>query len=164
MDEGFEIGLVGFPVSHSASPLIFEEIFKQNQISNGSYNLFLMETVENIASFIHEHPKLIGFNVTVPHKQNIIPHLNSISEHAKKIGAVNTVKIIRKDAEIFLEGHNTDYFGFEASLLNLPKWPKTAIILGDGGSAKAVRAVLTERHIPFLSVSRSPKQDQVSYE
>lgn len=164
MDEVFEIGLIGYPVSHSKSPLIFDEIFKKNQISNGSYNLYPMETVENIVSFVHEHSTLIGFNVTVPHKQNIIPYLNSISEHAKKIGAVNTVKIVRNDDGLFLEGHNTDYFGFEASLLNLPRLPKQAIILGDGGSAKAVKAVLSDRHIPYLSVSRSPKSDQLSYE
>ena len=164
MDEVFEIRLIGYPVSHSKSPLIFDEIFKKNHISNGSYNLYPMETVDNIVSFVHEHSTLIGFNVTVPHKQTIIPYLNSISEHAKKIGAVNTVKIVRNDDGLFLEGHNTDYFGFEASLLNLPRLPKQAIILGDGGSAKAVKAVLSDRHIPFLSVSRTPKQDQLSYE
>jgi shikimate dehydrogenase len=164
MDEVFEIGLIGYPVSHSSSPLIFDEIFKKNQISNGSYNLYPMETVENIVSFIQEHPNLIGFNVTVPHKQNIIPYLNSVSEHAKKIGAVNTIKIIRNDDGLFLEGHNTDYFGFEASLLKLSTLPNQAIILGDGGSAQAVKAVLSDRHIPYLSVSRNPKSGQLSYE
>jgi shikimate dehydrogenase len=164
MDEVFEIGLIGYPVSHSASPLIFDGIFKKNQILNGSYNLYPMETVENIVPFVQDHPNLIGFNVTVPHKQNIIPYLNSVSEHAKKIGAVNTVKIIRNDDGLFLEGHNTDYFGFEASLLKLSTLPKQAIILGDGGSAQAVKAVLSDRHIPYLSVSRIPKSGQLSYE
>ena len=163
MDEAFEIGLIGYPVSHSASPLIFDEIFKKNHITNWSYNLYPMETVENIVSFVQEHPNLIGFNVTVPHKQKIIPYLNSVSGHAQKIGAVNTVKIIRKNSGISLEGHNTDYYGFEASMLILPKRPNQAMILGDGGAAKAVKAVLTDMQIPYLSVSRNPKLNQLSY-
>ena len=163
MDEVFEIGLIGYPVSHSASPQIFGEIFKNNHITNGSYHLYPIENLENIISFVHEHPNLIGFNVTVPHKQNILPYLTSISEHAQKIGAVNTVKIVRKNSGISLEGHNTDYYGFEASMLNLPKRPNQAIILGDGGAAKAVKAVLTDMQIPFLSVSRNPKLNQLSY-
>ena len=164
MDEVFKIGLIGYPVSHSASPQIFGEIFKNNHITKGSYHLYPIETLDNIISFVLEHPNLIGFNVTVPHKQNILPYLTSISEHAQKIGAVNTVKIIRKNSGISLEGHNTDYYGFEASMLNLPKRPNQAMILGDGGAAKAVKAVLTDMQIPYLSVSRNPNSDQLSYE
>lgn len=164
MDEVFEIGLIGYPVSHSASPQIFGEIFKNNHITNGSYKLYPVATLDNIVSFVRDNPKLIGFNVTVPHKQNILPYLTSISEHAQKIGAVNTVKIVRNDSGISLEGHNTDYYGFEASMLKLPQRPNQAIILGDGGAAKAIKAVLTDMQIPYLSVSRTPKLNQLSYQ
>ena len=164
MDEFFQIGLIGFPVSHSASPKIFEKFFEQNQLKNWEYKLFELENLEQLDHLIIDNPNLIGFNVTVPHKINILPYLTSISPEAAAIGAVNTVKISRTDKGYFLEGHNTDYFGFEETLNLLPSIPKTAIILGNGGSAKSVKAVLLNRNIQFDVVSRRKDGSQFSYE
>ena len=163
MDEIFQIGLIGFPVEHSNSPKIFQQFFDQLNLSNWEYQLFPTETLTHIESFLSNHPRLIGFNVTIPHKITIFPFLSQISPEAKSIGAVNTVKILRENDRIYLEGHNTDYFGFEESLKKLPRKPNSALILGDGGAAKSVKAVLKDYKIPFLSVSRNPSETQLNY-
>ena len=163
MDEFFQIGLIGFPVAHSASPKIFENFFAQNQLKNWEYKLFELENLDQLDHLIIRNPNLIGFNVTVPHKINILPFLKFISPEAQAIGAVNTVKVIRNDDAYFLEGHNTDFFGFEETMKTLPRKPCSAIILGDGGSAKSVKAVFNKHKISYLSVSRNPVENQISY-
>lgn len=163
MGEIFQLGLIGYPVSHSQSPKLFANFFEIDQLENWEYKLFPIETINQLHSFIQSNPNLIGFNVTVPHKQNIIPFLNSISSAAKQIGAVNTVKIIRDGADIFLEGHNTDYHGFMSTLNTLPNAPSHAIVLGNGGSAQAVKASLKEKNIAFSVVSRNPSNSEISY-
>ncbi len=164
MDEIFQIGLIGFPVNHSASPKIFQHFFEQQGLKNWEYKLFEIENLEQLDHLIRNNQNLIGFNVTVPHKINILQYLTSISLEAKAIGAVNTVKISRTEDGYFLEGHNTDYFGFEETLHLLPKVPQTAIILGNGGSAKSVKAVLKNAKIQFNEVSRTPIENQYSYD
>ncbi len=164
MDEKILIGLIGYPVSHSASPQIFQRIFDNLNLSNWEYQLFPMEHLMALDKFIEEQPTLVGFNVTVPHKINILSHLKSLSPQAQAIGAVNTVKITRNAGSFTLEGHNTDYFGFEETLKMLPRKPKSCIILGDGGAARAVKAVFTDYKIDFKTVSRTPKNGQISYE
>jgi shikimate dehydrogenase len=151
----FLLGLIGNPVEHSRSPQIFSRFFSSEGYLHGQYSLFPLDHINAVTSLIHSHPYLIGFNVTIPFKSDIIPLLTHISPQAKAIGAVNTVKIERIDNQTQLYGHNTDYFGFEGSLNLLPQKPKQAIIIGTGGSSKAVSAVLTAHEIPFIYVSRS---------
>jgi shikimate dehydrogenase len=151
----FLLGLIGNPVEHSRSPQIFSRFFSSEGYLHGQYSLFPLDHINAVTSLIHSHPYLIGFNVTIPFKSDIIPLLTHISPQAKAIGAVNTVKIERIDNQTKLYGHNTDYFGFEGSLNLLPQKPKQAIIIGTGGSSKAVSAVLTAHEIPFIYVSRS---------
>jgi shikimate dehydrogenase len=151
----FLLGLIGNPVEHSRSPQIFSRFFSSEGYLHGQYSLIPLSEIKEITPLIHSHPDLIGFNVTIPFKSDIIPLLTHISPQAKAIGAVNTVKIERIDNQTQLYGHNTDYFGFEGSLNLLPQKPKQAIIIGTGGSSKAVSAVLTAHEIPFIYVSRS---------
>jgi shikimate dehydrogenase len=103
-------------------------------------------------------------NVTIPYKTAIIPYLNELDETAKTIGAVNTIAFQNGKTK----GYNTDCFGFEQTLLQhfpLEK-QRTAIILGTGGSAKAVEYVLQKYNFEITKVSRdcdfnirSPYQD-----
>jgi shikimate dehydrogenase len=97
-------------------------------------------------------PDLIGFNVTIPYKEKIIDYLDDLSEEAKKIGAVNCVLIENGKTT----GYNTDAFGFEKTLL-LHKKPhqESAIVLGNGGAAKAVKYILNKNNIPSVTVSRN---------
>ncbi len=163
MGQIFQLGLIGNPVAHSQSPKIFQKFFDNENLPNWKYNLFQLSHVDELPGLLNNNPNLVGFNVTVPFKQSIIPHLNTISNAAKSMNAVNTVKVIRNNGDIFLEGHNTDYFGFLETTKELPSKPQKAIILGNGGSANAVKAVLNDIEIPFITVSRNPTVGQISY-
>ena len=128
-------GLLGERLGHSHSPLIHGEL------ADYSYSLFEVEK-DLLADFM-KNGATDAFNVTIPYKQAVIPYLDKISEKAKKIGAVNTV-VKQRDGKLF--GYNTDYFGFEymLSLLGIQVSGKKALILGRGGAALTVRAVLTD--------------------
>ena len=176
--KAFRLGLIGHPVSHSISPEIFREKFDREGFFNASYELFDLPTLDNFDVWIQQQANaaipLIGFNVTVPHKTAVIPYLTSISDEAKAIQAVNTVVITRNNInqEIQLHGHNTDVDGFAKSLeivneMRIEKQnPQSAlktisdsaitqaIILGNGGSAKAVRYILNRQNIPNFTIHR----------
>jgi shikimate dehydrogenase len=163
MGQIFQLGLIGNPVAHSQSPKIFQKFFDNENLPNWNYNLFQLTHIDELPGLLNSYPNLVGFNVTVPFKQAIIPYLNSISDAAKAMNAVNTVKVFRKNGDFFLEGHNTDYYGFLETANRLPSKPVKAVILGNGGSANAVKAVLNFLKVPFNVVSRNPKNDQISY-
>lgn len=95
----------------------------------------------------------------------MLPFLNEIDEAAQAIGAVNCIKIAGKGPNAKLKGYNTDAYGFEESLKPLlePGHQK-ALILGDGGAAKAVKYVLNKLGIPFVIVTRSPTDTLILYE
>jgi shikimate dehydrogenase len=176
--KAFRLGLIGHPVSHSKSPEIFREKFDREGFSNASYELFDLPTLDHFDVWIQQQANnailLIGFNVTVPHKTAVIPYLTTISDEAKAIQAVNTVVISRNkiDQKIELHGHNTDVDGFAKSLeiVNEMRTEKQnpqsalqtisdsaitqAIILGNGGSAKAVRHILNQQNISNFTVHR----------
>lgn len=180
--KAFRLGLIGHPVSHSKSPEIFAKFFEQYfqtiaQLENFSsapqsgtaeYQLFDLPDLTQFNKWLvgktNNPSPLVGFNVTVPHKTAIIPYLDELSPAAHHLQAVNTV-IIQHNSDIqkpYLVGHNTDVIGFEKSLeqiLNITpstnySIPKLAIILGNGGSAKAVRYVLDQHHIPHQTWHR----------
>ena len=116
-----------------------------------SYNIFDLNEIDEVED-VFSAPELLGFNVTIPYKEKIIDYLDELSDEAKNIGAVNCVLIENGKKR----GYNTDAFGFEKTLL-LHKKPHhdSAIILGNGGAAKAVKYVLDKHGIPSVTVSRS---------
>lgn len=136
------VGLIGNPVEHSRSPRMHNAAFAALGM-NANYELWYTEaddvgervgTIRNV--------DIGGANVTVPHKQAVMPFLDEISETARRIGAVNT--IIPKGDQLI--GDNTDAYGFKASILE--KYPavapKSAIVLGAGGASRAVIVALQE--------------------
>jgi shikimate dehydrogenase len=95
---------------------------------------------------------LTGLNVTIPFKEKIIPYLDELSDEAQKIGAVNTI-LIRDNIK---KGFNTDAFGFEKTLLLHKKdHHHSALILGNGGAAKAVKYIMEKQGIAYQTVSRN---------
>ncbi|MEE1884591.1 shikimate dehydrogenase family protein [Pedobacter flavus] len=149
-------GLIGFPLSHSFSKKYFEKKFSENSLKDFSYDSFEMERLNNFNNFLNLHPNLFGFNVTIPHKENIIPFLDTIDNAALKIGAVNCVKVKKINGVRKLLGFNTDCIGFKSSLAPLLTKNHThALILGSGGASKSVQYVLKELNISFLVVSRT---------
>lgn len=144
-------GLLGFPLGHSFSAKYFAEKFSSDEKYSGwDYKNFEREDVKSF--FENEAPKLDGFNVTIPHKRNVIPFLSRLSDEARKVGAVNCVK----NTPNGFTGYNTDVFGFEESLLSfLKETPEYALILGSGGASLAVRYVLEKNGIRYDIVSRT---------
>ncbi len=145
-----EFGLLGKNISYSFSKKYFEEKFKKLFLQNHSYSFFDAAEIESVKLFLG-NTDLVGMNVTIPYKQAIIPFLDELSEEALQIGAVNCVSF-KNGKKI---GHNTDAFGFEKSLLIHKKnHHRKALILGDGGAAKAVRYILDKHQIDHQTVSR----------
>ena len=154
-----KFGLLGKNISYSFSKGYFSEKFKELALDNYSYVNFDIDSIEKFPALLSDH--ITGMNVTIPYKEQIIPYLDELDTVAKKIGAVNTIKISNGK----LIGYNTDVFGFENSLKPLlKKHHKNALILGTGGASKAIRFVLDKLAINFLVVSRNPKGNQISYQ
>jgi shikimate dehydrogenase len=148
-------GLIGFPLSHSWSVSWFTDKFTQEKIHNKKYLLFPIERLSDFPELIRKNPDIQGLNVTIPYKEKIIGFLDELDETAHKIGAVNTINILRKEGIPFLKGYNTDAEGFRLSM-NLSGFKK-ALILGTGGASKAVAFTLKNLGIDFLFISRNPQ-------
>ncbi|MEM6963734.1 MAG: shikimate dehydrogenase [Bacteroidota bacterium] len=153
--------LIGYPLSHSFSRKYFSEKFEKEGISNHEYTLSPLEQIESFPELLQSHPNLVGLNVTIPYKEQVIPFLDEVSEEAAEVGAVNTIKI----QEGKLKGYNTDTYGFEKSLCDFLGEKKIAhaLVLGTGGAAKAVVFVLKKMGIHPILVSRNPKKGDLTY-
>lgn len=163
-------GLIGYPLEHSFSESYFKEKFLREGLINCIYENIETSNIEKFISTLKSENSnpyylkyLQGFNITMPHKETIIPYLDRLDDIAKEIGAVNTVKIERNNGKIFLKGYNTDAFGFEQSLFeNLENNKIKALILGTGGASKAVTYVLRKHNIKYNILSRQ-KRDEEAY-
>lgn len=157
MDSNKKLGLIGRNISYSFSKKFFEDKFQKLMLKGYSYNIFDLTEIDEVNN-LFTHPDLLGFNVTIPYKEKIIDYLDDLSDEAKKIGAVNCVLIENGKKT----GYNTDAFGFEKTLI-LHKKPhhESAIILGNGGAAKAVKYILDKNNIPSVTVSR---KTEINYE
>lgn len=150
-------GLIGNPLTHSFSKKYFDEKFLRENIEDCEYRLFQIEYITDIQNLIALFPDLKGLNVTIPFKEKIIKHLDEIDEEAKKVGAVNVIRIEEKKSKKLLKGYNTDVYGFCNSLIpHLNGSETNALILGTGGASKAVQYSLKKLNINFTLVSRSP--------
>ncbi len=157
-------GLIGYPLAHSHSPALFQEFFHEAGVHDWDYCLFPIREIEELFPLLDRFPNLIGLNVTIPHKQSIIPFCNTLSDDARAVNAVNTVKIRRPaPGEYFLSGYNTDIHGFEYMVQEHLKPGVKAIILGAGGSTQAVKFVLNRHQIPYVIVSRVPGKGDLVY-
>jgi shikimate dehydrogenase len=158
-----ELGLIGFPLSHSFSPAYFKQKFVQEGLLDRKYSLFELPKLNELIfnELLVSHPQLYGLNVTIPYKQQVIPLLDMVDETAVQIGAVNTITIERKNTKNFItKGYNTDIEGIRASLaylLHNEPLPSAALILGTGGSSRTVAFALRELNIPFHFVSREKR-------
>ncbi len=151
-------GLIGFPLSHSFSVGYFKQKFEKENIVDSEYRNFEIPSIELLKEVIASNPELIGLNVTIPYKEQVIPYLDELDEAAREIGAVNTIKIFRKGSSFKLKGYNTDVYGFKETLKPLLKNNhQKALILGTGGAAKAVEYVLKNIGLDVVYISRNPE-------
>jgi shikimate dehydrogenase len=160
-----KFGLIGFPLTHSFSKKFFTEKFKRESIS-AAYENFEIEKISRLTEIVEAETDLAGLNVTIPYKEQVIPFLDELDRAAEKVGAVNTIKIIRKAQKIHLKGFNTDTWGFEISLKPLLREYHTkALILGTGGASKAIKFVLDKLNIEYISASiEELKNREIRYE
>ena len=144
--------VIGNPIKHSFSPMIHNYWMKKYGIKL-KYEQMLVRKQE-LRKVINEvrDDNILGFNVTLPHKVEIIPYLDSLHDTARKSGAVNTVYKNRKKK---IEGANTDGVGF-CSYLEKDKrfnfYEKSILILGAGGSAKGIISEMVDRKISRINV------------
>jgi len=157
-------GLIGFPLGHSFSKKYFTEKFEKEGIDDAVYDNYPLEDIKGFEPLHKGDPELMGLNVTIPYKESVIPFLDVLSEDARNIGAVNTVCLCTKTGRMVKVGHNTDTSGFRRSLEeNLTTVPAEALVLGTGGSSKAVVYVLEDMNIKVTRVSSSGKEGAVAY-
>jgi shikimate dehydrogenase len=157
-----KFGLIGFPLGHSFSGKYFSEKFQRASIEDCSYSNFEIESVSALPGILKD-PELKGLNVTIPYKESVIPFLHKKDKVVEETGACNCIRIDKGQ----LTGYNTDVIGFEESLSGkLTVMDKCALILGTGGSSKAVAWVLHKKGIDFLFVSRkkSGSANLIGYE
>lgn len=153
-------GIIGYPLGHSFSPAYFADKFQQEDIS-AEYNAYPLPDINAFPQLLQDNPLLRGLNVTIPHKQAVIPYLNELDDIARSIGAVNCISI--RDG--ITRGYNTDATGFELSLRPLLSNAHThALILGTGGASLAVAYVLDKLGISFSYVSRIAEQGHYTYD
>lgn len=144
-------GLIGFPLTHSFSQQYFTEKFQREGITDCTYEVYPIQSVNALNDLIKSTPNLSGLNVTIPYKQSILHHLNSVKEIPFGLKACNCIKI--KEGKTY--GYNTDITGFEKSLLPyLKQYHNKALILGNGGAAEAVKFVFDKLNISYKIVSR----------
>ena len=126
---------------------------------DAAYLNFELPSVELLPQVIAEHPDLCGLNVTIPHKQAVIPLLDELSDEARAIGAVNVIRIEREAKEgIRLKGFNSDIIGFMDSIRPLLQpHHKKALVLGTGGASKAICCGLEQLGLEWRYVSRTPQ-------
>lgn len=158
-----KFGLIGFPLSHSFSKKYFTEKFESLGISEeNQYELFEIDSISKLPEIIKANASdLVGLNVTIPYKEQVIPFLDELDEAAKEIGAVNVIKRVKGK----LVGYNSDYYGFKSTLEKFLDGAKPkALILGTGGASKAVAKALKDLGIEYKYVSRTASETILGYE
>lgn len=168
-------GIIGYPLGHSFSRGFFTEKFKREGI-DAQYLNFEIPDVAMLRDVLRDNPGLRGLNVTLPHKQAVIPLLDELSDEAREIGAVNVIRIERlndlqfKDLSrvaekssnpeilksVNLTGFNSDIIGFTESIKPLLRpHHRKALVLGTGGASKAICVGLKRLGIEWKYVSRT---------
>ncbi|RYY32123.1 MAG: shikimate dehydrogenase [Sphingobacteriaceae bacterium] len=162
-------GLIGYPLSHSFSKKYFTDKFQREGIAGAQYDLYPIEDIKTFNEFLHQNPDLCGLNVTIPYKVDVLDFVDFVGEEAHRVGAINTIRITRQSPvaaafsgevgevgdDFRLDGYNTDVYGFEMSLRPLLKsHHESALVLGNGGAAKAVFYVLDKLEIPYATITR----------
>lgn len=158
----YKFGLLGKNISYSFSRKYFTEKFLKLGLSNYKYFNFDIPEIEEFPFLLyHKEDEFGGINVTIPYKESVMRYLNKIDNDAKKIGAVNTIKITDN---FELIGYNTDFYGFQKSIQPLLKKHHTkALILGTGGASKAVVYAFDKMKIQTKYVSRNASEDKLTY-
>lgn len=167
MDQTFQLGIIGNPISHSLSPAMHTFWLSELGLP-GDYIPHFVEPhqLSDILSRCKTQ-NYQGLNVTIPHKQAITPLLDHIDDTAQAIGAVNTILF---NPDNTLSGANTDAYGFTESIT--PKhwahWTQPdghVVVLGNGGASRAILYALCQQHVPHITImARDLNKSQALFE
>jgi shikimate dehydrogenase len=151
-------GLVGYPLGHSFSKKYFTDKFKKAALENVAYENFETTSLADLKNILGNDERLKGLNVTIPYKSQIIAYLDECDPVVTKLNACNCINISNGR----WIGYNTDVVGFKKSFTKkLQPHHTHALIMGTGGSSKAVEYVLQELGISYLLVSREKKASNI---
>lgn len=156
-----QLGLIGFPLTHSFSANYFKQKFETAQLDNQwSYKNYPLSDIADLHALL-AMKELVGLNVTIPYKKAVLPFCSQLDEVATAVGAVNTLARTTSG----WKGYNTDVIGLEKSLLPLIRpHHQQAFIFGTGGSAQAVAYVLRQIGIHYQFVSRTAGTGVIAYQ
>jgi shikimate dehydrogenase len=155
-----QFGLIGRPLSHSFSQSFFTEKFEKEGLADCRYQNYELHTIGEVSGLLDSVPGLLGLNVTIPFKEQILPFLAATDPVVKAIGACNCIKIEGKQ----MLGFNTDATGFTRALQPfLKSFHTQALVLGNGGASKAVQFALAALNIPCTVVVRAPSEGLLTY-
>ena len=146
------LGIIGYPIGHSISP-IFQQAALDHCGIDATYQAYEVAP-DQVGRFVGElrRPGTLGINVTVPHKEAVVPHLDEVDDWAAAAGAVNT--IVNRDGR--LTGHNTDGLGFLRALQDeggfVPEGSRV-LVLGAGGAARGVVLALSRAKVATLTIA-----------
>lgn len=147
-----KLGIIGYPIGHSISP-VFQQAALDHCGIDATYQAFEVSP-DQVGQFIQDlrMPDVMGINVTVPHKEAVVPHLDEVDDWAASAGAVNT--IVNRDGR--LTGHNTDGSGFLRALREehgfAPRGCRV-LVLGAGGAARGVVLALVREQAAELIIA-----------
>lgn len=157
-----KLAIIGYPIGHSMSPTLYGAAFPVLGV-DATYEAWAVEP-EKVGEAIERYraDDVLGGNVTVPHKQAVMPLLDEVDEIARKIGAVNCIS---KDEKGRLIGHNTDMYGYVRSLREAGCNPAgmKVLILGAGGAARSVGFGLAEAGAAMIGVSARNQERAESF-
>jgi shikimate dehydrogenase len=147
-----KLGIIGFPISHSISP-VFQQAALDHLRIDATYQAWEVAP-KDVQRFVQglRSPEMLGINVTVPHKEAVIPYLDEFDASAAAAGAVNT--IVNRGGR--LSGHNTDGSGFLRALRDTGGFDprgRRVLILGAGGAARGVAMALILEGVGHLTVA-----------
>ena len=156
-----KFGLIGKNIGYTFSKDYFEKKFKKEK-RKATYHIFDIAHINEIQVILENNKNLKGLNVTIPYKESVMPFLDVVDRESLEIGAVNTIKIDNKKRLI---GYNTDHYGFAKAIADFfPIKSKKAIILGSGGSSKAIQYVLKMMGFKTLVISRKKSKSTITYD
>lgn len=159
-----KFGLIGFPLGHSFSKQYFTDKFEREQISDCEYRNYPVASLEELPGIVRNNPELCGLNVTIPYKTEILHYVDQTEPVVKEIGAANVLKITRKGPVIRINAFNSDISGIRDSVSPLLTGKeKKAMILGTGGSSRAVCYILEKLGLEIIRVSRTGSDATLSY-
>ncbi len=138
-----QFAVIGDPIAHSLSPKLHREVYRQLEIDASFLSIHVKQN--ELPSFLSQH-KLDGFNVTIPHKQSVIPYLDELDESAQTIGAVNCV--------YGNKGYNTDWTGFLDAMRSngISLKNKDSLVIGAGGASRAIAFGLAKAGVKSILV------------